>query len=70
MKLRPDIHVLPIHDLRDHDETRECWCRPRQERHDRTLMSESTQAALFVTGLFLLLLIAWLIALWDRYFGL
>lgn len=25
----PDIHVLPINDLRDHEETRVCWCAPR-----------------------------------------
>jgi ferredoxin-thioredoxin reductase catalytic subunit len=23
-----DIHVLPINDLRDHEETRACWCEP------------------------------------------
>ena len=31
--LRPDIHVLPIADLREHLERRACWCAPllRQE---------------------------------------
>ena len=24
-----DVHVLPIDDLREHEETRQCWCRPR-----------------------------------------
>lgn len=23
-----DIHVIPIGDLRDHEESRTCWCRP------------------------------------------
>jgi len=23
-----DVHVLPIDDLREHEETRACWCRP------------------------------------------
>lgn len=23
-----DLHVLPLGDLREHDEMRECWCRP------------------------------------------
>lgn len=23
-----DCHVLPLGDLRDHIETRDCWCRP------------------------------------------
>lgn len=26
-----DIHVLPIGDLREHEETRDCWCHPRVE---------------------------------------
>ena len=26
-----DIHVLPERDLREHLETRDCWCRPRLE---------------------------------------
>ncbi len=26
-----DIHVTPINDLRDHSDTRDCWCRPRIE---------------------------------------
>ena len=29
-----DIHVLPIRDLREHEETRHCWCRPRVEEGD------------------------------------
>ena len=23
-----DVHVLPVNDLREHDETRTCWCQP------------------------------------------
>ena len=26
-----DIHVLPINDLVDHDERRDCWCGPKLE---------------------------------------
>jgi len=25
---RADVHVTPIRDLREHTETRECWCVP------------------------------------------
>lgn len=28
----PDIHVMPVGDLRAHRETRTCWCRPRVEK--------------------------------------
>lgn len=31
MRLTHDIQVLPITDLVDHDESRECWCGPRIE---------------------------------------
>ena len=27
-------HVLPIDDLREHEETATCWCQPRVETHD------------------------------------
>jgi len=23
-----DIHVMPLNDLREHEETRDCWCHP------------------------------------------
>ena len=26
-----DVHVLPQNDLREHDESRFCWCMPRIE---------------------------------------
>lgn len=29
---RSDVHVLPIQDLREHAETRDCWCQPRTTR--------------------------------------
>lgn len=29
---RADVHVLPIGDLRVHEETRDCWCRPDKVR--------------------------------------
>lgn len=25
------VHVLPVDDLREHEETAECWCSPRLE---------------------------------------
>lgn len=28
---KEEIHVLPVNDLRDHEETADCWCRPRRE---------------------------------------
>lgn len=30
-----DVHILPIDDLRAHEETRDCWCRPTLQRHVR-----------------------------------
>lgn len=30
-EMLPDTHVLPINDLRQHEESRACWCRPRIE---------------------------------------
>ena len=29
-----DVHVLPVNDLRDHVESRECWCQPATTRED------------------------------------
>ena len=26
-----DIHVIPINDLRDHDDSPACWCVPRDD---------------------------------------
>jgi hypothetical protein len=26
-----DVHVLPVNDLREHEESRDCWCEPRVE---------------------------------------
>ena len=28
---RNDIHVIPINDLREHDATQECWCKPIED---------------------------------------
>jgi hypothetical protein len=28
---KSDLHVMPIQDLREHEHSRECWCRPRIE---------------------------------------
>jgi hypothetical protein len=24
----PDIHVIPLEDMREHTESRDCWCQP------------------------------------------
>jgi hypothetical protein len=31
-----DIHVVPLNDLREHVETRACWCGPRVESEGDT----------------------------------
>lgn len=33
-----DLHVLPIEDLREHEETRDCWCGPRLEQEGETMI--------------------------------
>ncbi len=32
---RYDVHVLPVNDLREHEQTRTCWCKPRVTREDK-----------------------------------
>ena len=27
-----DVHVIPINDIREHDESRFCWCAPMLKR--------------------------------------
>ena len=29
-----DAHVIPIEDLREHEDSRECWCQPCFDRSD------------------------------------
>lgn len=29
LEAEDDCHVLPLNDLRDHREHRDCWCRPQ-----------------------------------------
>lgn len=29
---KSDTHVLPIADLREHEQSRACWCQPRCEQ--------------------------------------
>lgn len=29
-----DIHVVPVNDIIEHEDIRQCWCRPRIERAD------------------------------------
>lgn len=31
MRKRADIHIVPLRDLRPHDQTRQCLCRPKIE---------------------------------------
>lgn len=28
----PDIHVIPINDMKEHIHSRKCWCNPRLEQ--------------------------------------
>ena len=28
------IHTIPVDDLREHMESRECWCKPRQDEDE------------------------------------
>lgn len=30
-----DIHVIPQNDLREHGESRHCWCQPRVEQQPK-----------------------------------
>lgn len=34
--MQGDIHVLPLRDLKPHEETRWCWCEPRVEQEEAT----------------------------------
>lgn len=31
-----DVHVLPVDDLREHEQSIACWCVPRLERVDES----------------------------------
>lgn len=31
-----DVHIVPLGDLQDHEETRDCWCTPRLESEGDT----------------------------------
>ena len=33
-----DIHVLPINDLREHEETDQCWCRPARDEEEPSVV--------------------------------
>lgn len=33
----PDIHTIPVNDLREHETSRECWCRPKQDEDEPSL---------------------------------
>ena len=30
----PEVHVMPQHDLRDHETSRECWCKPTEDEDE------------------------------------
>ena len=32
-----DWHVVPLNDLREHDETPECWCRPVESEEESSV---------------------------------
>ena len=33
-----DVHMLPINDLRDHEESDTCWCQPRRDEEDTAVV--------------------------------
>lgn len=32
------VHIRPVKDLKPHPQSAECWCRPRQERHEGAVL--------------------------------
>lgn len=36
--MESDIHVLPVKDLREHEESRTCWCQPVIDLTGRTAL--------------------------------
>ncbi len=36
--MKGDVHVLPQHDIREHVESRDCWCLPSIEYYRRPIM--------------------------------
>lgn len=32
-----DVHVMPVNDLREHDESRDCWCKPTQDSDEPSM---------------------------------
>lgn len=47
-----DVHVLPLNDLRDHDETADCWCKPRRDEDEPRVVIHNSldQRELHETG--------------------
>lgn len=33
-----DRHVVPVNDLREHDSSRSCWCRPTEDEDERHVL--------------------------------
>ena len=33
-----DIHVIPLNDLREHEETVHCWCKPRRDDEEQLVV--------------------------------
>ncbi len=33
-----EIHIIPLNDLRDHDESIDCWCNPERDDVDSDLV--------------------------------
>lgn len=44
-----DIHVVPMHDLRDHTPT-DCWCLPCQDADDVTIHNAADQRESYDNG--------------------
>ena len=33
-----DIHVIPLNDLREHEETEHCWCKPLRDDEEQRVV--------------------------------
>jgi len=45
----PDTHVVPINDMKEHIDSRDCWCKPSLKYEDITkIQDESKSKAVIV----------------------
>ncbi len=36
----PDVHVIPIGDIYEHQESRECWCQPKVTANKQDVLQQ------------------------------